>query len=116
LVTITRNSKANTASKASKRLPFGKPQSKNELKSLRQDFWRSCTSDHRQVWLALREAAETDAETTRLLLQVAEIFTEKDSMMVCLDSTGVRYELPAFVINDPVSYFNGLVHRKKRRS
>ena len=34
--------------------------------------------------------------------------------MVCLDSTGVRYELPASVINDPVSYFNGLVHRKKK--
>lgn len=86
----------------------------DELKARREEFWRSRTSGRRQVWLALREAAETDAETALLLLQVAEISPEKDSMMVCLDNTGVRFELPAFVINDPVSYFNGPALKKKK--
>ena len=88
--------------------------SEDELKAKREEFWRSRTSGRRQVWLALREAAETDAETARLLLQIAEIFTEKDSMTVCFDTNGLRYELPVFVINDPVTYFNGPAPKKKK--
>lgn len=86
----------------------------DELKARREEFWRSRTSGRRQVWLALREAAETDAETARLLLQIAEIFTEKETMTVCFDTNGLRYELPVFVLNDPVTYFNGPAPKKKK--
>ena len=86
----------------------------DELKARRQEFWRSRTSGRRQTWLALREAAETDAETAQILLQVAEIFTENGSMTVCLDAAGGRYELPVFVLNDPISYFNGPAMKKKK--
>lgn len=87
----------------------------DELRSMREEFWRSRTSGRRQVWLALRQAAETDHESAAVLLQIAEIVTEKDSMSVCFDSGGLRYELPPFVINDPVTYYNGRAPKKPKK-
>ena len=88
----------------------------DELRSMREDFWRSRSSGRRQVWLALRQAAETDHESAAVLLQVAEIVTENGSMSVCLDNNGLRYELPPFVINDPISYFNAKGQKKTKKT
>lgn len=86
----------------------------DQLRAKREEFWRSRTTGRRQVWLALREAAETDAQTASMLLQAAEIFTEKESMTICIDTNGIRYELPPFVINDPVSYYNAPIPKKAK--
>ena len=53
--------------------------------------------------MAIRQALETDHESASLLLDAYEVFPQDGCMMVCRDSQGTKYEVPLYVINDPVS-------------
>lgn len=56
--------------------------------------------------MALKQACETDHESAMLILQMTEIFMESNSLMVCIDTDGNRYEIPPYVINKPVSFMD----------
>lgn len=86
-----------------------------QLQAKREEFWRTQTSGRRSVWLAIRQAVEADPATAATLLQLAEVTLERNNLAVCLDRQGNRYELPPFMINDPVKFSDGEPKRKGRK-
>lgn len=83
-----------------------------QLQAKRDEFWRSQTSGRRHVWMTIRQACEADNATAATLLQLAEITLEGNSLMVCYDRNKNRYEVPPFVINDPVKLSDAEPKRK----
>ena len=77
---------------------------RSQLEARREEFWRTRTTGRRHVWLTIKQAVEADHETAKLLLEMAEITLQNGILTVCQDSTGGVYEIPAFVINDPIAY------------
>jgi hypothetical protein len=63
----------------------------------------------------LKQAAEADASTAAMLLDATEIRPENNSMTTCYDRHGIRYEIPIFIINDPISFTEGKLAPSKRR-
>jgi hypothetical protein len=56
------------------------------------------------VWVAIRAAVEADPLTAAILLEEAEIFMEGDNMTSLIDTAGQHYEVPVFMLNDPVKF------------
>lgn len=75
---------------------------KEQLDAARSEFWRTRRVGRRHVWATIKSAVEADAATSALLLNMQEIVLENNCMTVCTDSEGQRYEIPIFIINDPV--------------
>ena len=75
-----------------------------QMQEKREEFWRNRRSGNRLIWRCIRQAVEADAESGALILQMNEITLEKDNLTACFDSDGVRYEIPVWVINDPVKF------------
>jgi hypothetical protein len=59
------------------------------------------------VWNALKASIDTDMATAKMLLDSAHVTMENDTISVCWDRRGIKYEIPTFVINDPVSFTSG---------
>lgn len=76
----------------------------SELKAKRNEFWRSRTTGNRTCWMQLKQAIEADSATAGVLLEMAGIFPESGSIRLCYDSEGNTYEIPVFVVNDPVKF------------
>jgi len=76
----------------------------SQLQEKREEFWRNRRSGNRLIWRCIRQAVEADAESGALILQMNEITLEKDNLTTCFDSDEVRYEIPVWVINDPVKF------------
>lgn len=85
-----------------------KPLTRADLNKMREEFWD--TSPHyggdRVIWDALKGAAESDASTSKLILDSAGIVIGPPDLTVCYDERGAKYELPKFVWSDPI---NGLI-------
>ena len=77
---------------------------RSQLEAKREEFWRTRTTGRRHVWLTIKQAVEADHETAKLLLEMAEITLQNGLLTVCKDPDGNLYEIPIFVINDPVAY------------
>ena len=56
-----------------------------QLQVKREEFWRSQTVGRRHVWMALRQAIESDIATASTLLQLADITLEANSLLVSYD-------------------------------
>ncbi|KXZ42686.1 hypothetical protein GPECTOR_124g486 [Gonium pectorale] len=76
-----------------------------QLKYKRDEFWD--TQPHyggdRNIWDALKAACEADPDTCKLLIESAGIIVAAPDMTVCYDERGFKYELPKFVLSDPVN-------------
>lgn len=83
-----------------------------QLERKREEFWKKQTSGRRRVWYTIRTAVEADYLTAATLLAAAEITLVNDSITHCKDSDGLLYEVPLFVINNPVEFFT----KKKRKT
>mmetsp|Transcript_21575 Transcript_21575/g.39464 ORF Transcript_21575/g.39464 Transcript_21575/m.39464 type:complete len:221 (-) Transcript_21575:39-701(-) len=77
---------------------------KEQLDAARSEFWRTRRVGRRHVWATIKSAVEADAATAALLLNMQEITIENNCMSVCTDNTGQRYDIPIFIINDPVKF------------
>lgn len=73
-----------------------------DLRRKREEFWHVQRSGQRHVWLYIRQACEADAETAKTILEMAEIKLERENMTLLVDSDGYHYQLPPFMINDPI--------------
>lgn len=78
--------------------------SNNQLRKRREEFWKSQKTGNRLVWHCIRQAIETDSESALLMLDMNQITTENNTLSVCYDHNGFRYEIPAWVINDPIKF------------
>lgn len=77
---------------------------RSELERKREEYWRTRNVGCQHVWLTIKQAVEADHETAALLLTMAEIRMREGSILCCIDSRGNVYEVPVFVINDPLAY------------
>ncbi|GFR42931.1 hypothetical protein Agub_g3829 [Astrephomene gubernaculifera] len=81
------------------------PITTSQLKKKREEFWD--TQPHyggdRNIWDALKAACEADQDTCRLLIESAGIIVAAHDMTVCYDERGAKYELPKYVLSDPLN-------------
>ena len=75
-----------------------------ELAQERERFWASRMEGSRSVWLLLRQAVEADHLSAAMILQTGHVAVQNASMALCLDNRGTRYELPPFVLTDPMQF------------
>ncbi|GLC46664.1 hypothetical protein PLESTB_001549100 [Pleodorina starrii] len=81
------------------------PMTLSQLQKKREEFWD--TQPHyggdRNIWDALKAACEADQETAKLLIESAGIIVAAHDMTVCYDERGAKYELPKYVLSEPVN-------------
>mmetsp|Transcript_18184 Transcript_18184/g.32593 ORF Transcript_18184/g.32593 Transcript_18184/m.32593 type:complete len:223 (+) Transcript_18184:115-783(+) len=71
----------------------------------RSEFWDTRVTGSQKVWEILR-AAIAEENTTRAedLVESAGIYMPNGLLMIVYDSDGTRYDLPPYVINEPLEY------------
>ena len=74
------------------------------LQAKRQEFWENFHGHNRGSCLYLRQAAEADPPTAKLLLDMGGFILENGTMGVCISPNGHRYELPPFILSDPIKF------------
>ncbi|KAJ8532309.1 hypothetical protein K7X08_012232 [Anisodus acutangulus] len=78
--------------------PWKHPQpiTRSQLMQLREEFWD--TAPHyggkKEIWDALRAAAETNLELAQAIVDSAGIIAQNTDMTVFYDESGTKYELP----------------------
>ena len=78
-----------------------------EIKKKRKIFWDTRIENSQQTWAALKMACESEDEVsddTIAVMKSAGIKLIRQSLSMCYDENGFRYELPIFIINDPSEY------------
>ncbi|CAN4102972.1 unnamed protein product [Withania somnifera] len=87
--------------------PWKHPQpiTRSQLMQLREEFWD--TAPHyggkKEIWDALRAAAEADLELAQAIVDSAGIIAQNTDMTVCYDESGTKYELPKYVLSEPTN-------------
>lgn len=86
------------------------------LNAKRMEFWQSFKGNGRASTLYLKQAAEADPPTAKVLLVMGGFALENGNMSVCISPRGHRYELPPFILADPVRFkeTDALVVEKKK--
>lgn len=77
---------------------------RQQLEAKRIEFWRTRSNGRRHIWLAIKSAIEADPATAKVLLEMNEVTLKNGSITTCEDSHGTLYEIPPYVVNNPV-YF-----------
>lgn len=77
-----------------------------QLDSKREQFWQSRTAGRRNVWLVIKNAMEADHETAALLLQMSGLILKSENICLLEDTNGNLYEIPPFMVNNPVCFSN----------
>ena len=80
--------------------------SRPQLVSKREEFWQTRATGRRNIWLVIKNAIEADHETAALLLQMSGIVIKGDNITTLEDTNGNVYEIPPFIINDPICFSN----------
>ena len=70
----------------------------------RQEFWVNFRGHSRSSCLLLKQAVEADAASAKLMLEMEGFTLENGTMAVCISPNGHRYELPPFMLVDPVRF------------
>ncbi|CAK69581.1 unnamed protein product (macronuclear) [Paramecium tetraurelia] len=85
--------------------------SKEEWQQKRVEFWDSRIEGQKENWATIRAALEADEGTcysklgtAKTLLQAADLKLIKNSMQIVFDNHGQKYDLPVFVMHNPVSF------------
>ncbi|KAH6837294.1 Ubiquitin domain-containing protein [Perilla frutescens var. hirtella] len=75
----------------------------SQLIQLREEFWDTAPhyGGRKEIWDALRAAAEADPTLARAIVESAGIILHNPDMTVCFDERGVKYELPTYVLSEP---------------
>jgi len=91
---------------------------RQELAVERERFWGTRSSGNRRIWLQLKQAIEADHLSAAMLLQMGSIAVQNGSMTACVDADGNRYEIPVYVLNDPMRFAEDQVapQRKAQKS
>ncbi|CAG9314671.1 unnamed protein product [Blepharisma stoltei] len=79
---------------------------RQQLEAKRIEFWRTRSTGRRHIWLAIKSAIESDPATAKLLLEMNEIKLKNDSITHCEDAHGTIYDIPPYIVNDPIYFPN----------
>ncbi|XP_051152288.1 uncharacterized protein LOC127266168 isoform X2 [Andrographis paniculata] len=79
------------------------PITKSQLIQLREEFWDTAPhyGGRKEIWDALRAAAEADLTLGRAIIESAGIIVHNPDLTLCFDERGARYELPKYVLSEP---------------
>jgi hypothetical protein len=80
--------------------------SRPQLESKREEFWNTRTTGKRNVWMVIKSAVEADHESALLLLEMSGVALKGTNITLLEDTNGNVYEIPIFMINDPVCFSN----------
>lgn len=76
-----------------------------QLKQMRDEFWD--TAPHyggkKEIWDALRAAAEADINLAQLIVDSAGIIVQSEDLSTCYDERGAKYDLPKYVLSEPTN-------------
>ncbi|CAI7921337.1 unnamed protein product [Closterium sp. NIES-53] len=81
------------------------PLSQAELTRMREEFWDTAPhyGGQREIWDALKAATEGDRDMAQVILELAGVVVDVPDMSVCYDERGAKYELPHYVLSDPIN-------------
>jgi hypothetical protein len=82
---------------------------RGQLNEKREEFWRSRTEGNRRTWMAIKAAVEADAATALTIIQNNNIKMKKGSITLLEDSEGFIYNIPVFMVNNPIAF-----HKEKK--
>ena len=98
-----------------KRTPSWEAEITRQLLSVERDrFWSTRSAGSRRVWLQLKQAVEADHLSAAMLLQMGSISVQNGSMTSCVDAEGHVYEIPIYILNDPVRFSEDQVAPQRR--
>jgi hypothetical protein len=78
----------------------------NQLQQKRQEFWVNLRVNNRSSCLVLKQAVDADAASAKLMLEMEGFILENGTMEKCLSPNGHRYEIPPFVLVDPIRFID----------
>jgi hypothetical protein len=74
------------------------------LTQRRQEFWQNFRGHSRSSAMLLKQACDADAASAKLMLEMEGFVLENGTMAVCISPRGHRYELPPFILTEPVKF------------
>eukprot|EP00252_Welwitschia_mirabilis_P021428 TRINITY_DN54_c0_g1_i1.p1 TRINITY_DN54_c0_g1~~TRINITY_DN54_c0_g1_i1.p1 ORF type:complete len:116 (+),score=27.12 TRINITY_DN54_c0_g1_i1:449-796(+) len=93
------------AKKIRKPKPWKHPEpiTQAQLKQMRDEFWDTAPhyGGQKEIWDALRVAAEADLGMARVIVDSAGIIVTSEDMTTCYDERGAKYDLPKYVLSEP---------------
>ncbi|CAH1440363.1 unnamed protein product [Lactuca virosa] len=80
-----------------------------QLKRMRDEFWDTAPhyGGRKEIWDALRAAAEADLSLAQTIVDSAGIIVQKPDLTICYDERGAKYELPKYVLSEPTNLVRG---------
>merc|ERR1711937_897302 len=81
------------------------PVTVSSLQKLRDEFWDTAPhyGGEPVIWDALKVATATDIESAKLILEAADVIIAEPDLSVCYDQKGRKYELPVYVLSEPIN-------------
>ncbi|XVF27447.1 hypothetical protein REPUB_Repub14bG0107100 [Reevesia pubescens] len=56
-----------------------------------------------EIWDALRAAAEAEIILAQAIIDSAGVIVQNDDLTICYDERGAKYELPKYVLSEPIN-------------
>lgn len=78
----------------------------SQLQQKRQEFWINFRGASRSSCLLLKQAVEADPASAKLMLEMEGFLLENGTMERCVSPNGHRYEIPPFVLVDPIRFID----------
>jgi len=76
-----------------------------QLKQMRDEFWDTAPhyGGQKEIWDALRAAAEADITLAQLIVDSAGIIVQSEDLSTCYDERGAKYDLPKYALSEPTN-------------
>eukprot|EP00850_Spirogloea_muscicola_P001978 SM000007S20938 [mRNA] locus=s7:1087399:1088728:- [translate_table: standard] len=76
-----------------------------QLHRMRDEFWDTAPAygGQKEIWDALRAAAEADLQLAQVIVDSAGIIVAYDDLSTCYDERGAKYDLPNYVLSEPTN-------------
>lgn len=81
------------------------PITRSQLQHMREEFWDTAPhyGGRREIWDALRAASEAELSLAQVIVDSAGVILTSDDMSTCYDERGAKYDLPKYVLSEPVN-------------
>ncbi|XVF40275.1 hypothetical protein PTKIN_Ptkin01aG0099200 [Pterospermum kingtungense] len=81
------------------------PITMTQLMQMRDEFWDTAPhyGGQKEMWDALRAAAEAELVLAQAIVDSAGVIVQNDDLTICYDERGAKYELPKYVLSEPIN-------------
>ncbi|GMI77695.1 hypothetical protein like AT1G53400 [Hibiscus trionum] len=81
------------------------PITRAQLVQMRDEFWDTAPhyGGRKEIWDALRAAAEAELILAQAIIDSAGVIVQNDDLTICYDERGAKYELPKYVLSEPIN-------------